>query len=73
MYLFLETRREGEREGEKHQCVVASWAASTGDLAHNTGLCPDWELNWWSFGSQSSVQSTEPYQPGQDIILYLES
>ena len=29
IYLFLE-RREGEREGEKHQCVVTSWALPTG-------------------------------------------
>ena len=35
-YLFLERRREGEREreGEKHQCVVASCVSPTGDLAH---------------------------------------
>ena len=39
MYLFLE-RGEG-REGEKHQCVVASHAPPTGDLAPNTGMCPD--------------------------------
>ena len=32
IYLFLERRREGEREGEKHQCVVASQVPSTGDL-----------------------------------------
>ena len=44
IYLFLE-RGEGEREGEKHQCVVASHAPTTGDLAHNPGMCPDWELN----------------------------
>ena len=35
--------REGEREGEKHQCVIASLAAPTGDLAHNPGMYPDWE------------------------------
>ena len=39
-YLFLE-RREGEREGEKHQYVVASHALPTGDLAHSLGMCPD--------------------------------
>ena len=27
------------REGEKHQCVVASCAPPTGDPAHNPGLC----------------------------------
>ena len=33
MYLFLERGREGEREGEKYHCVVASPTPSTGDLA----------------------------------------
>ena len=34
IYLFLEMGgREGEREGEKHPCVVASHASPTGDLA----------------------------------------
>ena len=50
-YLFI--FREGGREGErgKHQCVVASCAPPTGDLAHNPGLDPDWELNCQRFGS----------------------
>ena len=38
IYLFLERGREGEREGEKHQCVVASHAPTTGDLACNPGM-----------------------------------
>ena len=42
---FLERGKEGEREGEEHQCVVASHAAPTGDLACNPGMCPDWKLN----------------------------
>ena len=52
MYLFLEREggreREGEgvRKGEKHQWVVVSHALSTGDVACNPGMCPDWELNW---------------------------
>ena len=42
-YLFFRERgKEGEREGEKHQCVVAS-CAPPGDQACNPGLCPDWE------------------------------
>ena len=41
-YLFI--FRERRREGEKHQCVVASHI-TTGDLGHNPGMCPDWELN----------------------------
>ena len=38
--LFLEKGRVGEREGEKHQCVVASHVPPTGDLAHNLGVYP---------------------------------
>ena len=35
-YLFCRQRgSEGEREGEKHQCVVASHMPPRGDLAHN--------------------------------------
>ena len=38
--LFLE-KGEG-REKEKHRSV-ASFMPPTGDLAHNSGRCPDWE------------------------------
>ena len=47
-----ERGRDGERKGEKHQYVVASHMAPTGDLACNPGMCPDWELNPRPFGSQ---------------------
>ena len=50
-------------EGEKHQCVVVSHAPPPEDLAHNPGMSPDRESNWWPFGSQASIQSTEPHQP----------
>ena len=46
-----------------HQ-LVASRTTPTGDLAHNTGLCPDLESNWQPLGSQAGTQSTEPHQPG---------
>ena len=49
---------------EKHHCVVTSCAPPTGDLTHNPGLCPHWELNLQPFGLQASPQSTEPHQPG---------
>ena len=62
--LFLERGREGEKEEEKHQCVVATWAPPTGDPACNPGMCSNWELNSRPFGLQSSAQSTEPHQPG---------
>ena len=70
IYLFLERGSEEEREREKCQCVVASCAYSTGDLAFNPGTCPDWELNQRPFGSQASIQSTEPHQPGLIFLLY---
>ena len=44
--VFIFREGKGEREGEKHQCVVASCMPPTGDLACNQGMCPDWELNW---------------------------
>ena len=68
--IFTEREREGEREVERHQCVVTSPAPPTGDLTRNTGMCPDWDSNWQPFGSQTSTQSTEPHQPGQDHIAF---
>ena len=43
----MERGRTGEREGEKHQWVVASQGPPTGNLAcsRNLGMCPDWESN----------------------------
>ena len=64
------TGREVEREGEKHQCVVASHAPPTGHLAHNPGMCANWELNWGPFHSQASAQSTEPHQPGPGTVFF---
>ena len=46
-YLFIFREREGREEERerKHHCVVASCAPSTGDLACNPSMCPDWESN----------------------------
>ena len=46
-YLFIvrERGKEGERDGEKRQCVVASLMLPTGDLDSNPGMCPEWESN----------------------------
>ena len=41
LFIFRERVREGEREGEKHHCVVASHVPPTGDLACNLGVCPE--------------------------------
>ena len=51
LFIFRQKGREGEREGEKHQCVVASYVPPTGDLARNPGMCPDWESNQQPLGS----------------------
>ena len=59
IYFFLESRERRGKEGEKHQCVVASHTPHTGDLACNPGMCPDWESNWRPFGLQAGAQSTE--------------
>ena len=66
-FIFRERGREGEREKEKHQCVVASCVPPTGDLAGNAGMCPDWELNQQTFSSQAGIQCTESHQPGPKL------
>ena len=61
--------REGEREGQKNECVVASHSCP-GDLARNSGMCPDWESNQQPFGV---AQSSEPYQPGLKWFFYVNT
>ena len=63
LFIFRQKGMEGEREGEIYQCVVASHAHPTGDLAHNLGMCPDWESNQRPFDFQADAQSTKPHQP----------
>ena len=70
LFIFRERGWEGEREGEKCQCVVTSCLSPTGDLACNPGMCPDWESNQWPFGLQAGAQSTEPHQPGLKPAIY---
>ena len=48
-------------------CGCLSCAPYWGPGLH-PGLCPDWELNWRSFGLQAGIQSTEPHQPGLPIL-----
>ena len=75
LFIFKARGREGEREGAKHQCVVASYMPPTRDLACNPGMCPAWEVNQRPFGSQASAQSTEPHQPGNTagFLIRLEN
>ena len=41
LFIFRERGREGGRDGEKHQHVVASCMPPTDDLACNPGMYPD--------------------------------
>ena len=63
-FIFRQSGREGEREEEKHQCVVAFHTSPTRGLARYPGMCPDSESNQQPFGLQACAQSSEPYQPG---------
>ena len=72
LFIFRQRGREGEREGEKHQCVVASHMPPTGDLASNPDMCPDWELNWQPFSSRTGAQSTEPHHPGLSYFYIVQ-
>ena len=46
MYLFLEKGEEREKERERNISVWLPLALLLlGDLAHNLGMCPDWESN----------------------------
>ena len=63
---------KGRIERERHQHVVASHVPPTGDLAHNPGMYPAWELNQWPFDSLADTQYTEPHQPGLYFINILK-
>ena len=67
--MFRQRGREEERQGGKHQCVVASPMPPTRDLSCNPGMCPDWESNQRPFGLQGGAQTTEPHQPGLMLVL----
>ena len=55
LFIYFYRGREGEREGEKYQCVVAFCTVPTGDVAHNPGMCPDWEWNQQPLNSQAGT------------------
>ena len=68
-FIFTQRGREGERGGEKHQCVVASPMPPTGNLACNPGLCPDWESNQQPFGSQPTLNTLNYTSQGLKMIF----
>ena len=68
-FIFRQRGKEGERKGEKHQCMVASRVPLTRDLACNPGMCPDWEISQHPFGLQAGAKSTEPHPSGLPVYL----
>ena len=62
---------EGEREGKKHPLVAS--CTLTGDLAHNPGVCPDWESNWQPFGLQPVLNLLSCTSQGISCILMMMS
>ena len=71
LFIFRERGREGEREGEKYQCVVASRALGMWPATQACAL--DWESNQWLFGLHVGTQSTEPHQPGLCVCTFDET
>ena len=49
--------------------MVASRVPPARDLTRNPGMSPDWELNQQPFGLQARAHTTEPHQPGLEIVL----
>ena len=72
LFIFRQSGREGEREGEKQQCVVASHVPSTEDLAHNPGMCPHWESNQWPFGSQPTLNPLSYTSQGKFFLVHTD-
>ena len=63
-FLEREEGREKERERNINVWLPLTCPVLGPDLAHNPGVCPDWESNQRPFGLQAGTQSTEPHQPG---------
>ena len=72
LFTFRERGREEEREGRKHQCVVASHVAPTGDLACIPGMCPDWESDWQPFGSQLALNPLSYTSQGKMFAVLIQ-
>ena len=69
LFVYFQTEGKGRRKRGKHQYVVASQAPPISDLAHNPGMCPDWESNLQPFGLQARSHSSELHQPGLNSLL----
>ena len=70
LFIYFYREREGEREGEKHQCVVASSMSPQQGPGLQLRHVLDWESNWQPLSSQAGAQSTDPHQPGPEYLPY---
>ena len=59
-----------QRQGEKHQYVVASHGAVAGDLAHNSGMCPDCKSNLRPFGLQPTLNSLSYTSQSKMVVVF---
>ena len=65
LFIFRQRGRKGEREGEKHLCVVVSHLPLIGDLAHNQVMWPRlgiepvtlWFAGWCSIHWATSARA----------------
>ena len=44
--------------------------APSGDLAHNPGMCPDWESNWVPFGLQPALNPLSYTTQGSNLFKW---
>ena len=56
---------------ELKNIMLSEISQATGDLAHNPGMCPNWESNRQPFGSQPALNPLS--YTSQDIFLLLYS
>ena len=69
LLIFRERGREGEREGEKHQCVVASHVPPTGDLARSPGMWPVWDRTSNPLVHRSALNPLSHTSQGSNLFL----
>ena len=71
LFYFLERGdgREKERQRNINVWLPLTWPP-TGDLACNPGMCPDWESNWWPFGSQLELNPLSYTSQGPLTTFY---
>ena len=68
VFIFRQREREGERDGEKHQCVVASHATLLGTWPSTQACALTRNRTSDRLVHQAGAECTEPHQPG--IALY---